>query len=281
MVEHQQDESKRVAQHKLAAEFTELVHGPRAAQSAEEEHRALFKKDMTLDDLMKMNQPRQPPTQQPVEAHPSLVKDGKPQDMEKYGSAQGWLPQSAVFEKPMSHVLWSAGLVQSKSEGQRLISNKGAYVGAKKGEDSQMSDSLSYQVIKESGWNWWKDFIIEDKLLILRTGKWRIKVINIVSDEEFLEKGLTCPGFNEVESGNVTRGGEAVSSGTEPAKSIKPRSQIPFIAPDDIESGNYGWDQVSPRSGSEQTERPVRRIKERIGARGQLTPKFPGARSQS
>jgi len=40
-------------------------------------------------------------------------------------------------------------------------------------------------------------YIIGDDLLILRVGKWKVKIVKIISDEEFEKKGLTAPGWKE------------------------------------------------------------------------------------
>ena len=49
--------------------------------------------------------------------------------------------------------------------------------------------------------NWHADetekYIIDGDLLILRVGKWKIKIVKIVSDEEFERLGLTAPGWKE------------------------------------------------------------------------------------
>lgn len=60
-----------------------------------------------------------------------------------------------------------------------------------------MSDALEFTACKN-----WKpedtnNFVIDGKLLILRVGKWKVKIVKIVSDEEFEAQGLTCPGWKE------------------------------------------------------------------------------------
>ena len=71
-----------------------------------------------------------------------------------------------------------------------------------------MSDALEFTACK----NWKPEdtnkFIIDGKVLILRVGKWRVKVVTIVSDEEFEAKGLTCPGLKEDEGKKGEEEGE-------------------------------------------------------------------------
>lgn len=250
MVEHQKDESKRVAQHKLAAEFTELIHGVDAAAEAGKQHRALFKKDMSLDEILEFakNQKTQAPTT--VDGHPAVTKNAKPQSIDKYSTTQIELPRGAIMNQPLSRVLWSAGLAASKNEAQKLINNKGAYIGAKNSGDGQMSDSLTYLSIQDPKWEWWEKYILDGNLLILRTGKWRVKIINIVSDAEFVEKGLICPGF----------GAEQPSAPEKAQKTNRPRQedhgtfQTPDIAVEEIE-GRTGWDEMTPMHINKRTQK--------------------------
>jgi tyrosyl-tRNA synthetase len=196
MVEHQQNESKRVAQHKLAKEFVELIHGLDASQVAESQHRNLFNKDMTMAQLVEQSEQRQAK----LETHPSLAKNRQAQDVEKYGTTKMVLPRSAVIGRPMSSVLWSAGFAQSKSEAQRLINAKGAYIAGRKdayGVEGVPSDSLAYVPITNPVYDTWKHFVIDERLFVLRSGKWRIKVIEIIPDAEFVARGLKCPGFDD------------------------------------------------------------------------------------
>ncbi|KAH0841782.1 Tyrosine--tRNA ligase, mitochondrial [Fonsecaea pedrosoi] len=200
MKEHQKDQSKRIAQHKLAKEFVELIYGLDAANSAESEHRQLFQKGISLSDMKaSLTETRASDTHSsgtPLFAHPSLNKHAQPLRREDNVSTHIKLPRSLISQKPMSNILWSAGMVTSKTEGQRLINAGGAYVGGASDATNAMDDSLSFTPVKTSDWKEVQKWIIDDNLLILRTGKWRIKIINIVPDEEYVELGLTCPGWD-------------------------------------------------------------------------------------
>jgi tyrosyl-tRNA synthetase len=89
-------------------------------------------------------------------------------------------------------------MVSSRSEGHRLIANKGAAVGSKSGSGT-MDDGLSYMPIKTWPGQDTEKFIIDDSLLILRVGKWKVKIVKIVSDEEFEDRGLNAPGWKVVD----------------------------------------------------------------------------------
>lgn len=60
-----------------------------------------------------------------------------------------------------------------------------------------MDDELSFFPCK----NWEAEdtnrYIIDDALLILRVGKWKVKIVRIISDEDFKAQGLSCPGWEE------------------------------------------------------------------------------------
>ena len=202
MEEQVKDPSKRVAQHKLAGEFVELLHGVEAAKAAEEQHRQLHDKNLSLDDIKASVQETKatdvhPQTGLPMFSHPSLNKHAQPLHREDDTSTTVRLPRSLVFETPASRILWSAGLVSSKTEGQRLVNAGGAYIGGAADAKQEMGDSLSYTPLKTANWSEVQKWIMDDSLLILRSGKWRIRIINIIPDDEFTRLGLTCPGWEE------------------------------------------------------------------------------------
>jgi tyrosyl-tRNA synthetase len=202
MREHEKDQSKRIAQHKLAREFTELIHGLGAAQEAEEQHRKLHNKHMSISDMRASVAETKatevhPRTGLPMFAHPSLNKHAQPLHREDDPTTTVRLPRSLVFEKPMSRILWSTGLVTSRTEGQRLINAGGAYVGGASDAKQEMGDNLTFTPVRTADWNEVKKYILDDNLLILRSGKWRIKIVNIIPDDEFVKLGLTCPGWDE------------------------------------------------------------------------------------
>ena len=206
MKEHEQDQSKRVAQHKLAREFVELIHGLGAAEEAEQQHRGLFNKNLTVTDIQKSVKPAGYPREDDTseDLHPRLNKHAKPQDMHSNSSNQTTLPRSLIQGQPLSRILHSAGLVSSRNEGQRLINAGGVYIGAQSSGKGEMSDSVSYIPAKETAAEFVAKYIIDDNLLILRTGKWKVKIVSIISDEEFKKEGLTANNW-DAEAGCVIR----------------------------------------------------------------------------
>jgi tyrosyl-tRNA synthetase len=201
MQEHRLDESRRVAQHKLAFEFVELIHGLGAAQEAETQHKTLFSKDVSINSLRAdASRTEDKEARVPGDWSNTLNKYAKPVTAANTSSVYMKLPESLVLHQPFARILWSAGLVASNGEGHRLIARKGCHVGSKSGRhgvDSQMSDYLSFTRIVSTRPEETQKYIIDDNLLILRVGKWKMKIITIISDKEYEEAGLTCPGWKE------------------------------------------------------------------------------------
>ena len=217
MEEHEKDASKRIPHHKLAKEFVELVHGLGASEQAEEEHRALFRKGVSLKDITKNAEAKheqQGSEEDSTETfiNPSLNKHAQPLTRETAGPIRILLPKSLVIGQPLSRVSWAAGLVSSKAEGQRLINNGGLYIGATADGKRNMDDDLSFTPARSPSWEDLSNYVIDQKLLILRVGKWRLKIIDVVPDEEYARSGQTCPGW--------------VSPSQEPIQGLQKQSQI-------------------------------------------------------
>jgi len=201
IVEHKADESKRVAQRKLAHNFVELVHGSTAANEAEAQHLQVFSNKLTLADVQnQLKESTTTPDGRPVDINPLLNKHAKPLDQHSSYDVNIKLPQSLVIQQPLSRILYSAGLVASRSEGQRMINNRGVYIGGKVGKDganAAMEDQISYVPATDAKWAFVEPLVLNGNILILRTGKWKKKFVEIVSDEEYEASGLTCPGWKE------------------------------------------------------------------------------------
>ena len=129
------------------------------------------------------------------------------------GPARVTLPVSLVKNQPIARVLHSAGLVTSRSEGHRLAQAKGAYFGRRSSNKEQMSDDLSFRPAAPADvGETWRNVIRdheggamdtegEEGLLILRSGKWKVRVVRIVSDDLFEQLDLPePPGWREHKS---------------------------------------------------------------------------------
>lgn len=203
MEQHELDSSKRIPHHRLAKEIVELIHGLGAADKAEAEHRGMYGKAVTINSILKTpTADATPPSEgKPNEGfiNPQTNKHAQPLTRETSGSPHIQLPRSLVIGQPLSRICCSAGLVSSKSEGQRLINAGGLYIGANADAKGGMDDALNFTPARSADWRLLEKYVMDEKLLILRVGKWRLKIIDIVSDEEYAESGLTCPGWEKSE----------------------------------------------------------------------------------
>ncbi|PYH93554.1 tyrosyl-tRNA synthetase mitochondrial precursor [Aspergillus ellipticus CBS 707.79] len=203
MEEQNKDPSQRVAQHTLAAEFLELIHGPAEAKAVSLQHRQLFRPRSSTAEPTPL-----PPTPKskvdpnsPVSGfiNPAAGNIHAPQtNFEGMKTGRIVLPRSLVWNQPIHKVLWSAGLVASKSEGHRIIANNGVYVGARP-DGSAMSDGLEFRPVKIWAPEKTNTFIVEGELLFFKIGKWKFRIIRIMDDEEFKKADLPIPpGWEEV-----------------------------------------------------------------------------------
>ncbi|KAK1825691.1 tRNA synthetases class I-domain-containing protein [Podospora conica] len=177
MAEHNEDPSKRVAQHKLAIEVTSLVHGTKFAAEAAEEHRNIYRKaPVPIEEQYKA-----------VEGHPVTATNRPRIDM--------ILPRSLVMDRSIGRILHAAGLAESASAGHRLASMSAVYIGGAPGQKRAMEPSaLSFTPVKVWGAEDTQKYLIDDEYLILRKGKHNLRIIRVVSDEEYAESGQTYPG---------------------------------------------------------------------------------------
>jgi len=200
MATHEQDPSKRLAQRRLALEVVQMIHGDPAAKEAENQTSLLFpgaKPPPAAPTPFPTDDPKNPPLS--ISLNPKA-----PQVTTQYpSSSRTTLPKSLVYNQPIARVLFAAGLVSSRSEGHRLAANQGAYIGGSKALNysKNMGDGLTFSPIM----NWQpaetESYIIDGKLLILRVGKWKVKIVSIISDEEFDAQGLDAPGWKEWKEG--------------------------------------------------------------------------------
>ncbi|KAF7846102.1 hypothetical protein BT93_L5252, partial [Corymbia citriodora subsp. variegata] len=165
MTEHKMNPGQRKAQHLLAGEVIQLVHGAEEAEQARAEHQAM--RSPTVNSL----------TQQSTSdeaANETIVK----------------LPKSLVHDTPLARILYHAGIAATKSEGARLIAKGGIYVAS---ISPQEDDKLIFTAVKNLTSSDVESLIIDGRLM-LRLGKWKVRVIEVVSDEEFEASGQDAPG---------------------------------------------------------------------------------------
>lgn len=181
--------SKRLAQHKLAYEVVELVHGEQLAEEAQQQHDMVFRIPVAAKPVVEQN------TADPTEPSSALAS---PHVTSSNAPAPNLiLPKSLVYNQPMARLLYHAGLASSKSDGHRLAVRQNAYIASRPGQIKPMGDQLEFTPTLTWDPSQTEKFVIDGDTIILRVGKWKVKIIKIVSDEEFKRRGLTAPGWEE------------------------------------------------------------------------------------
>ncbi|KAI9834613.1 MAG: tyrosyl-tRNA synthetase [Phylliscum demangeonii] len=192
LTQHEEDPSLRRAHHVLAREVLALVHGAPAAKEAELAHRNVFQRfstttasgsstsDAVLDVLAAADS---------KQVDPSQGLNLPPVNMT--------LPRSLVVKKSPIHLVYAAGFALSRNEAHKLVAKKGVYIGSRAGDTGEMTDSLSFTPITHWDPAQTEKYLFDGELLILRQGKWKVKVVKVVSDEEFDRLELKAPGWLE------------------------------------------------------------------------------------
>lgn len=216
VAEHMEDPKQRKAQHLLAREFVELVHGPDEAKAAELQHRLVFAKPHQRDNIS--------PSSTEDSAGPSPIT------LNNAPMANIKLPASLILNKSIGRILFAAGLATSASEGHRLASSNSVYIGAAPGRQLKpMNDSaLSFTPIKIWKVEETQRYLIggdnENKLLILRKGKHNVRIIEVVSDatwEELKAKGEVTQYEGEDETAKQPKEKEVKGDKELPVKALR------------------------------------------------------------
>ena len=190
MEDHDVLRSKRLAQHALAMNVLRLVHGDEVAERTRNEHSRLFQSRVgyTTASIREIAQKGG--------LEPSLAEASKGDQDEASSSSSSvniMLPRSLVLNRTMAQVLFEAGLVSSRSQGDRLCASNGAYIGVI--SDSDKDKGLKWRPVGELERRHVGNLVIEGDILCLRAGKTKVRVIMVISDEDFEARGLTAPGW--------------------------------------------------------------------------------------
>jgi tyrosyl-tRNA synthetase len=169
MAAHAADPGKRLAQHLLASEVLELVHGRETAEITRSQHQAM--------------------------RNPSLASRGQSK------GERTFLPRSLVAGAPFARIMWHAGITATKSEAARLVKSGGVYVAsasasAPGGSAAGQESELKFAQVKDQKPEDVESFS-KDGLIVLRTGKWKVRVVEVVDDEVFESEGHEAPGWAE------------------------------------------------------------------------------------
>lgn len=164
MQQHRTDPGKRIAQHLLASELIELVHGAQAAQIARREHQSL--RAPSLASLLQSGGNRSDAS-----------------DHSASGSERITLPRSSVSDLPWSQILLNVGIAKTKSEGARMLAAGGVYVASRQVDDSGPEstdvEKLVFTSAKALKPEDIEKHIIGGNLIVLRLGKWKVRIIEL------------------------------------------------------------------------------------------------------
>ncbi|KAL8946475.1 MAG: hypothetical protein Q9222_007136 [Ikaeria aurantiellina] len=217
MAEHGKDPGSRIAQRRLAREALEIIHGQETTRTVEAQHGILFRPSKTAmrREARAARQSDSNASTSPKTTDMNFLVN-KQAGPDKPGSGgQVVLPRSLVVSRQISRVLYAAGLVGSRSEGHRMMAAKGAYIGSLPGKQhTTMPDHVEFTPALNWDDEYINKFIIDDKLLILRVGKWKIRIIKIVPDEEFERLGLDAPGWQELKTNRQEKESESTGFGS-------------------------------------------------------------------
>ena len=191
MAEQRANPEKRAAQHTLAREFLHLAHGSTAAKETAELHRARAaeRKTISISGLLQ---------QRTREVEAAVKRSSVPDYMRgppagRMLAGVGKVPETVsvarrfLEENSFPSVLQHVGLVGSRSEGHRLITNKGAYVACDTASDALDADHLTWRPITSpikgapAGHVKWEG---ENGLLVLRSGKWNVRIVRVFSEPD-------------------------------------------------------------------------------------------------
>jgi tyrosyl-tRNA synthetase len=212
MGQQRQDESRRVAQHILAKEIVELAHGTAEAKKAETAHKEVFSHGTVTFALGALRKAMASTETAEASNHGSASKKDKELLAYKKAYAASSTPQTTsgttheqtkdskdnIVTLPMTmlqpgsfpRVLHAAGLASSKSEAHRLIANKGAYVVVPNSGSPEDPTALQWINIEAGATADPTHFLVDWHALILRSGKSKVQICRIVTDEQFENEGL-------------------------------------------------------------------------------------------
>ncbi|CAG7561379.1 unnamed protein product [Fusarium equiseti] len=175
MEEHRANPSERKAQHALAFEFVSLIHGGQKAVQEAKQHEFRFG-----------TKPRGI-VGEPTEESGIVTPNTAPRsDIQ--------LPRSIMDSSP-AKILHACGLASSSSDGQRLLSQQGAYIAAQPGQKRGLvPGNLSWTPMKAWFPEETKNFLIDGRMLIMRKGKHNVRIVELIDDEEFKRSGKIYPG---------------------------------------------------------------------------------------
>lgn len=211
------DESKRLAQHILAKELVELVHGAHEASKAEMAHKDAFGQGTNTFSLGALRSALEDSEGKQVQHEETTQATKQARELLEYKMSFITSPISSTnttsstnsttthktppstqmvtlplsFLKPSSFptLLHLTGLCTSRSEAHRLIASKGAYIVLPNSGTSENPGGLKWIAIENAPGADPKHFLVDYRALVLRVGKSKVRIVRVVRDEDFAKDG--------------------------------------------------------------------------------------------
>lgn len=214
MESHMNDPPKRKAQHLLAYEVLALVHGETQAFTTAEKHTRMRNGTIesvlpsVADTLLKA-----PRAKEQVDSIKPKEDSTSELDHTEYDAV---LPASRVVGLPMVRVMYFAGFFPSRKESNNAMQQGGVYVGSYvEGSKHSSEKALQFrQLIKGTGAS---TVLLDNKFIYLRLGKWKTKIILMVSDPEYERRRLA----GKITGGKDSITGKATVTGANHAREDK------------------------------------------------------------
>lgn len=190
MTLHGEDPGKRAAQHRLAIEVLEFVHGAEIALKTQDAHCRLRAPTLATlgvaSDHAKI-----------ANASTDDVLTNK-EDTDSAASRRILLARTLFENKPLETILFNAGLIDNKASARRLIQGGGLYVAsvvrsesttndisAKASSDTDVGGELVFRPMKNPRPLDIQKMMENGSLLIIRMGKWKVRIIEVVDDDVY------------------------------------------------------------------------------------------------
>ncbi|TVY71545.1 Mitochondrial tyrosine--tRNA ligase [Lachnellula suecica] len=193
--EHMLNPSKRKAQHKLASELMELVHGAAEAHKAAKQHQMMFSKHPNAEGEYDVAEPPPDPYLSP---EIEIVDPSRYNTLNTRPKANIQLPESLIKSMSIGRILFASGLAASAAEGHRIATQQAVFIGGmedRKNTKQMLDGSVHWTRVKTWSVDKTQEYLVGGDLLMLRRGKHAIRIIQVVPDEEFDASGKSYPGM--------------------------------------------------------------------------------------
>lgn len=165
MARHRMAPHLRQAQHALASDFLELVHGSEISQKTRQQHEQLFHRNSNTTHV--------------------TLKEFKfsAADYLQSNPANVRLSHHQVHGQTLARILRDCGIAESVSEGRRLVSQQAIYHARLPQGSPTLDQATPFIWMKCQADVPVEDYIMSDRIMLLRKGKTNVYVVEVRSKE--------------------------------------------------------------------------------------------------